>query len=386
MLNGQNAGSIDSSTSEIRSNDTGDKGIDNEADSTTATMPETPNVSNTKLSNTENNGDDKKSDTATSNGISALASRLGKPLIMDDATASMCQVGVNRGGYARVLVEVQAQKELPAKIDVLYKNSLNEVIGTKSVQVDYCWKPPCCKGCGVFGHNDVACPKIVGSKEASKELDKEVELEGFTEVENKKANRQNGKSNGSNKVPQGNNNAKGNFGDKGNFKRVFKPKQPIVSKDKSNVGMRNDVSKHEGMNNHQSKSPIAQNKSEIHLQKGNGKGKNVDKSNSNQFEVLGNLKDETREILDMEARGIVDVFVNQKRKPTSLEQAKWNEDMLCYYRARWDALVTNNENECQSNHVCNSEIEDVVTDKSGIGLSMERNEVVGSDANVLQNC
>ena len=41
MLSGQNVDSMDS-TSEIRSKDNGDKGIDNEADSTTATMPETP--------------------------------------------------------------------------------------------------------------------------------------------------------------------------------------------------------------------------------------------------------------------------------------------------------------------------------------------------------
>ena len=63
-------------------------------------------------------------------------------------------------------------------------------------------------------------------------------------------------------------------------------------------------------------------------------GKKVDKSNRNQFEALGNLEEETREILDMQARGIVDVFVNQKREPTSEEQSKWTEDMLCYFRAR----------------------------------------------------
>ncbi|GKA93960.1 zinc knuckle CX2CX4HX4C containing protein [Tanacetum coccineum] len=38
----------------------------------------------------------------TSNGISALASRLGKPLVMDNVTVEMCKMGVGRVGYARV--------------------------------------------------------------------------------------------------------------------------------------------------------------------------------------------------------------------------------------------------------------------------------------------
>lgn len=44
----------------------------------------------------------------TVKGIGALASRVGKPLIMDAVTAGMCQVVMGRVGYARVLVEVQA--------------------------------------------------------------------------------------------------------------------------------------------------------------------------------------------------------------------------------------------------------------------------------------
>ncbi|GJT18227.1 RNA-directed DNA polymerase, eukaryota, reverse transcriptase zinc-binding domain protein [Tanacetum coccineum] len=38
-------------------------------------------------------------------------------------------------GFARVLIEVNAEKDLPNKIDVAYKNKLNEIIGTKIVHV-----------------------------------------------------------------------------------------------------------------------------------------------------------------------------------------------------------------------------------------------------------
>ncbi|GJU58820.1 RNA-directed DNA polymerase, eukaryota, reverse transcriptase zinc-binding domain protein [Tanacetum coccineum] len=56
-------------------------------------------------------------------GLSALASRIGKPLIMDAMTTKMCNQGIGRLGYARVLVEVNAKKDLKDHIDVLYRNS-----------------------------------------------------------------------------------------------------------------------------------------------------------------------------------------------------------------------------------------------------------------------
>ncbi|GKC45013.1 zinc knuckle CX2CX4HX4C containing protein [Tanacetum coccineum] len=51
----------------------------------------------------------------TVKGISVLASRIGKPMIMDVVTASMCQEGIGRTGFARVLVEVSC-KEDPARL------------------------------------------------------------------------------------------------------------------------------------------------------------------------------------------------------------------------------------------------------------------------------
>nr|GEV30902.1 hypothetical protein [Tanacetum cinerariifolium] len=65
------------------------------------------------------------------NGISTLASRIGKPLIMDAITASMCKHKTRRIGYARVLVEVRAKKGLLENVDVMYQNALNEKIGHK---------------------------------------------------------------------------------------------------------------------------------------------------------------------------------------------------------------------------------------------------------------
>ncbi|GKD77149.1 zinc knuckle CX2CX4HX4C containing protein [Tanacetum coccineum] len=70
----------------------------------------------------------------TVKGISALASRVGKPLVMDSVTASMCNLVVERTGFARVLVEVKANKALPSEIEIVYKNKAKEEICKKSVK------------------------------------------------------------------------------------------------------------------------------------------------------------------------------------------------------------------------------------------------------------
>ncbi|GJW77699.1 RNA-directed DNA polymerase, eukaryota, reverse transcriptase zinc-binding domain protein [Tanacetum coccineum] len=62
----------------------------------------------------------------TTNGISALASRVGKPMVMDGVTATTCKNRVGKVRYARVLVEVSTQKPLPDDIEIVYNNGSNE--------------------------------------------------------------------------------------------------------------------------------------------------------------------------------------------------------------------------------------------------------------------
>ncbi|GKD03331.1 zinc knuckle CX2CX4HX4C containing protein, partial [Tanacetum coccineum] len=53
-------------------------------------------------------------------GIRALANSLGKPIIMDDMTAKMCAKGEGRLSFARVLIEIDAGRELNKEIKVVY--------------------------------------------------------------------------------------------------------------------------------------------------------------------------------------------------------------------------------------------------------------------------
>ncbi|GJX28416.1 zinc knuckle CX2CX4HX4C containing protein [Tanacetum coccineum] len=72
---------------------------------------------------------------------------------MDRITASMCEKAFGRASFARVLVEVDATKELADSIKVCYSS-----IGkSMKLRVEYAWKPPLCTHCKVFGHDFKNC-------------------------------------------------------------------------------------------------------------------------------------------------------------------------------------------------------------------------------------
>ncbi|GJV10355.1 hypothetical protein Tco_1351896 [Tanacetum coccineum] len=104
-------------------------------------------------------------------GTRTLSSRLGRPTIMDQMTADMCNKGTKRLRYARILVEIEATKGLPNNIEINY----------------------------VFGHNNFKCairPRTI--EEIEKTMAK-INIDkwkfGFEEVGNK---RDKGKDNGGN--------------------------------------------------------------------------------------------------------------------------------------------------------------------------------------------
>ncbi|GJZ08736.1 RNA-directed DNA polymerase, eukaryota, reverse transcriptase zinc-binding domain protein [Tanacetum coccineum] len=89
----------------------------------------------------------------TVEGISAIASRLGKPMMMDTITSTMCHKRIGNFEFARVLVEMDAQKEFKKEILIQYRDRNNNAKGNKTVKVIYDWKPPACVHCKVFGHD-----------------------------------------------------------------------------------------------------------------------------------------------------------------------------------------------------------------------------------------
>ncbi|GKA91116.1 RNA-directed DNA polymerase, eukaryota, reverse transcriptase zinc-binding domain protein [Tanacetum coccineum] len=98
-----------------------------------------------------------KDSVVDADGISALASRLGRPIKMDQVTAEMCRAGTGRLGYARVLIEINAEEEYHDKIEINY--------------------------CEV-----VLKPKTVVNNKRTSENHIGIDQEGFVEVRNRKNN------------------------------------------------------------------------------------------------------------------------------------------------------------------------------------------------------
>nr|GEW70183.1 hypothetical protein [Tanacetum cinerariifolium] len=90
-------------------------------------------------------------------GISALASSIGKPIIMNKITTRMYVTEVGRIGFARVLVEIDAKKGIKDKIEIMYKSKSITERTKKIMDVEYSWIPCICSQCKVFGHTDNVC-------------------------------------------------------------------------------------------------------------------------------------------------------------------------------------------------------------------------------------
>ncbi|GKB69879.1 zinc knuckle CX2CX4HX4C containing protein [Tanacetum coccineum] len=115
-------------------------------------------------------------------GLSLIATQIGKPIILDAITSSMYEDPWGRLRYAHALIEVSADK--PLKKDVII--AVPEEDGTghtlEKIYFEYEWKPPVCMDCHVFRHSQEQCPKQV--KEQATET-KTIDNDGFTTVNKK---------------------------------------------------------------------------------------------------------------------------------------------------------------------------------------------------------
>ncbi|GJV49232.1 kinase-like domain, phloem protein 2-like protein [Tanacetum coccineum] len=97
-------------------------------------------------------------------GLSAIATKLGTPLLFNSYTSDMCMQSWGWSSYARVMIELRADVELKDNIVVAMPRITREGHYTCNVHVEYEWKPPRCSSCKVFGHIYEECPKNIGFK------------------------------------------------------------------------------------------------------------------------------------------------------------------------------------------------------------------------------
>nr|GFA95489.1 hypothetical protein [Tanacetum cinerariifolium] len=106
--------------------------------------------------------------------LSAIATKLGTPLMLDFYTSDMCMQSWGRSSYARVMIELRADVEssyarvmIELRADAELKDNISVAVPkitreghyTCNVHVEYEWKPPRCSPCMFFGHIHEECPK-----------------------------------------------------------------------------------------------------------------------------------------------------------------------------------------------------------------------------------
>ncbi|GJZ32137.1 retrotransposon protein, putative, ty1-copia subclass [Tanacetum coccineum] len=99
-------------------------------------------------------------------GLSAIATKLGTPLMLDSYTSDMCLQSWGRSCYVRVMIELYADVELKDTIVVATPKIVGEGLYTCTIRVEYEWKPLRCACFKVFGHIHEEYPKNIGSGEA----------------------------------------------------------------------------------------------------------------------------------------------------------------------------------------------------------------------------
>ncbi|GJS41688.1 retrotransposon protein, putative, ty1-copia subclass [Tanacetum coccineum] len=105
--------------------------------------------------------------TFNEDGLSAIATKLGTPLMLDSYTSDMCMQSWGRSSYARVMIELRADVELKDNIMAAMPKITGEGYYTCNIRVEYEWKPPRCACCKVFGHVQEECPKNIGTGETN---------------------------------------------------------------------------------------------------------------------------------------------------------------------------------------------------------------------------
>ncbi|GJU12167.1 RNA-directed DNA polymerase, eukaryota, reverse transcriptase zinc-binding domain protein [Tanacetum coccineum] len=259
-------------------------------------------------------------------GISAISSSIGKPLIMDSMTANMCKQGFGRIDYARVLVEIDASKGFKDVIKLMYKDKQNNCKGVKKVKVEYSWKPLVCDFCKVFGHVGNGCtnkPKVINVDTAEKASVNEKmscsEKDSFTNV---------------------------------NYKRKNQVKK--------NTNIRTQQNKKIGSRDKGKSQQIPFKKPEVSQRKPDQNWK-PNQTSSN--------------------RMIVDSFLNKKLQPSVREVKDWSKDMVNYFKQQWE-IDRHKEIKDQMNGM-RDVMEDVLEDNSMTGQFMTANVVEGMSPSVL---
>ncbi|GJY62492.1 zinc knuckle CX2CX4HX4C containing protein [Tanacetum coccineum] len=96
-------------------------------------------------------------------GISLIATFIGKPVMLDSYTSSMCNESWGRSSFARCLTKVNSEADLVDVVTIGIPSLSRDGFTKETIRVEYEWRPPRCDICKIFGHVHDYCPKKVMS-------------------------------------------------------------------------------------------------------------------------------------------------------------------------------------------------------------------------------
>ncbi|GJV14414.1 hypothetical protein Tco_1359737 [Tanacetum coccineum] len=125
-------------------------------------------------------------------GLGLIATQIGKPIMLDAFTCSMCEDPWGRISFALALIEICSVSDLKRAVSMAVPNEDGIGHMREVIKVEYEWQPPSCTECKVFGHSYDKCPKRVNLETLSKNKDPVIpsnastHSDGFTKVKKKK--------------------------------------------------------------------------------------------------------------------------------------------------------------------------------------------------------
>ncbi|GJV03245.1 zinc knuckle CX2CX4HX4C containing protein [Tanacetum coccineum] len=96
-------------------------------------------------------------------GISLIATFIGKHVMLDSYTSSMCNDSWGRSSFARCLIEVNSEADLVDVVTIGIPSLSEDDFTKETIRVEYEWRLPRCDTCKIFGHVHDYCPKKVVS-------------------------------------------------------------------------------------------------------------------------------------------------------------------------------------------------------------------------------
>ncbi|GKF83712.1 zinc knuckle CX2CX4HX4C containing protein, partial [Tanacetum coccineum] len=94
-------------------------------------------------------------------GLSIIVSQIGKHIMLDSYTSSMCIESWGRGSFARCLIEINVDDVIKESLTMGVPLIEGSRYTVETVAIEYELKPPRCDLCKIFGHVHDHCPKKV---------------------------------------------------------------------------------------------------------------------------------------------------------------------------------------------------------------------------------